>query len=215
MLQRMMRILAKTPGFTLVAVALLGAGIGANAVIFGALDAVLLRPLPVNHPEELVRMVQKTPQLGTRSSFEYSFYEALRDHSTTLAAVFGEEEMRVAMNEPRPAEQIQLSLVTPEYFDVVGVSALIGRTLTAEDARENPGIIPAVLSYGFWRRRFDGDPGAIGGTLTLNGPKFTIVGVMPREFNGTSLDTSPDVRLPLHVVPLMFDGAETQRDRSH
>jgi putative ABC transport system permease protein len=83
------RMLAKTPGFTLVAVALLGAGIGANAVLFSALDAVVVRPLPVNHPEELVRMVQKTPSRGTSSSFTYPFYEALRDHSTTLAMVFG------------------------------------------------------------------------------------------------------------------------------
>jgi predicted permease len=199
------RKLAKTPGFTLVSVALLGAGIGANAVIFSALDAVLLRPLPVKHPEELVRMVQKSPQLGTRSSFEYRFYEALRDHSTTLAAVFGEEELWVALNEPRPAEQIRLSLVTPEYFEVLGVPAATGRSLTRDDAKENPGLIPAVLSYEFWRRRFDGDPGAVGGALMLHGHKVVIVGVMPREFNGTSLDTSPDVRLPVRAAPLLFD----------
>src|SRR5580704_6840197 len=140
------RKLAKTPGFTLVSVALLGAGIGANAVIFSALDAILLRPLQVKHPEELVRMVQKSPQLGTRSNFEYPFYEALRDHSTTLSAVFGEEELWVALNEPRPAEQVRLSLVTPEYFDELGVQALVGRTLLRADANENPGMIPAVLS---------------------------------------------------------------------
>lgn len=202
------RMLAKTPGFTLVAVALLGAGIGANVVIFSALDAVLLRLLPVKHPEELVRMVQKTPQLGTRSSFEYAFYEALRDHSTTLAAVFGEEEGRVAMNQPQPAEQIQVNIVTPELFEVLGVPAMLGRTLNAGDAAENPGMIPAVLSYGFWRRRFDGDPGAIGRTITLHEHKFAIVGVMPREFNGTSMDTAPDVRLPLRAALLIFDWDE-------
>jgi predicted permease len=205
------RRLAKSPGFTLVSVALLGAGIGANAVIFSALDAVLLRPLPVRHPEELVRMVQKSPQLGTRSSFEYPLYEALRDHSTTLSAVFGEEELWVALNEPRPAEQVRASFVTPEYFEVLGVSALAGRTLTRDDANENPGLIPVVLSYGFWRRRFDGDPSAIGATLTVGGHKLAIVGVMPREFNGTSLDTSPDVRLPLRAAPLMLGAVNAPR----
>jgi predicted permease len=199
------RKLAKTPGFTLVAVLLLGAGIGATTVIYSALDAVLLRPLPVQHPENLVRMVQKSPQLGTRSSFEYPFYEALRDHSTTLSAVFGEEELWVALNEPRPAEQLRLSLVTPEYFEVLGVPALLGRALTRDDAKENPGMIPAIVSYGFWRRRLDGDPSAIGATLTMHGHKFAIVGVMPRDFNGTSLDTSPDVRLPVRAAPLVFD----------
>jgi len=202
------RMLVKAPGFTVIAVALLGAGIGANVVIFSALDAVLLRPLPVKHPDELVRMVQKTPQLGPRSSFEYAFYEALRDHSTTLAAVFGEEERRVAMNEPQPAEQIQVNVVTPEFFDVLGVPALLGRTLNAGDAAENPGMIPAVLSYGFWRRRFDGDPGVIGRTITLHGHKFAIAGVMPREFNGTSMDTAPAVRLPLRAALLIFDWDE-------
>src|ERR1019366_8104525 len=89
------RLLAKGPVFTAIAAGLLAAGIGANAVIFSAVDAVLLRPVPVEHPEALVRIVQKTQQLGTRSSFIYPFYEALRDHSTTLSTVFGEEEFRV------------------------------------------------------------------------------------------------------------------------
>lgn len=199
------RKLAKSPGFTLIFVALLGAGIGANTVIFSALDAVLLRPLPVKHPENLIRIVQKTPQLGTRSSFEYPLYEAIRDHSTTLATVFGEEESWVALNEPRPAEQIRLSIVTPEYFDALGVPALIGRTLSRDDAKENPGLIPAVLSYGFWRRRFDADPAALSRTVTLRGHKFAIAGVMPRDFNGTSQDTSPDLRVPLPAARFLLD----------
>ena len=172
-------------------------GIGANVVILSALDAGLLRPLPAKHPEDLVRMVQKTPQLGARSSFKYAFYQALRDHSTALAADFGEEEWRVAMNQPRPAEQIPVNVVTPEFFEVLGVPALLGRTLNAGDGAENPGMIPAILSYGFWRRRFDCDPGVIGRTITLHGHKFEVVGVMPHEFNGTSKDGAPDVRLPV------------------
>jgi predicted permease len=208
------RMLAKAPAFTVIAVALLGAGIGANAVIFSALDAVLLRPLPVKNPQELVRMVQKTPQLGTRSSFEYPFYEALRDHSTTLSTVFGEEELRVAMNEPRPAEEIQATVVTPEFFDVLGVPALLGRTLTADDAKENPDMIPAVLSYGFWRRRFDGEARALGRTITLHGHKFVIVGVMPREFNGISMDVAPDVRLPLRAAMAVSEWGDNLPDVS-
>jgi hypothetical protein len=163
------RLLAKGPVFTAIAAGLLAAGIGTNVVIFSAVDAVLLRPVPVKHPETLVRIVQKTPPLGTRSSFIYPFYEALRDHSTTLSTVFGEEEFRVAMNQPRPAEQIRVTAVTPEFFDSLGVPPLYGRTLTAQDAAENPGIIPAVLSYGFWSRRFDRDRRAVGQT---NGPRF-------------------------------------------
>jgi predicted permease len=201
------RMLAKTPGFTLVAAGLLAAGIGASSVIFSAVDAVLLRPLPVRHPEELVRIVQKTPQLGTRSSFSYLFYENLRDHSTTLASVFGEQEWLSAMNEPSPAEEIRLGLVTPEFFETLGVPAMYGRTLTREDAKETPGAPPVVLSYSFWRRRFNADPGAIGQTITLKKQKFSIAGVMPREFNGISADTSPDVRVPVRAAPLLVDYA--------
>ncbi|HLH37801.1 MAG TPA: ABC transporter permease [Bryobacteraceae bacterium] len=199
------RMLRKSPGFTAIAVALLGAGIGATTVIYGALDAVMLRPLPVKNPGELVWMVQKTPQLGTRSSFPYAFYQALRDHSTTLSSVFAEQDFRVAMNEPRPAEQIEVMLVTPEFFDVLGVPAMLGRTLNADDNKENPGMIPAVLSYGFWRRRFHGDASAIGKTITLRQRRYAIAGVMPREFNGISIDVSPDVRLPLRALPLIAD----------
>ena len=199
------RMLKKSPAFTAIAVALLGAGIGANAVMFSALDAVLLRELPVKNPRNLVWMVQKTPQLGTRSSFEYAFYEALRDHSTTLSAVFGEQQFYVAMNEPQPAEQLQVTLVTPEFFDVLGVPPMLGRTLNADDNKENPGMIPAVLSYGFWRRRFDGEASAIGRTITLREHQYLIVGVMPREFNGISMDVSPDVRLPLRAFAVILD----------
>jgi predicted permease len=199
------RMLKKSPAFTAIAVALLGAGIGANAVMFSALDAVLLRELPVKNPDELVWMVQKTPQLGTRSSFQYGFYEALRDHSTTLSIVFGEEPWYVAMNQPRPAEQVQVTTVTPEFFDALGVQALIGRTLNADDAKENPGMIPAVLSYGFWRRRFNGDTKAVGETITLHEHKFVIVGVMPQDFNGISMDVSPDVRVPFRAFSMLID----------
>src|SRR5580704_14792548 len=84
------RMRRKRPGSTAAIVGLLALGIGAATVIFSVFDAVLLRPLPVRHPEQLVRMVQHLPRIGTRSDFPVKYYEALRDHSTTLAAVFGE-----------------------------------------------------------------------------------------------------------------------------
>jgi predicted permease len=199
------RMLAKSPGFTFIAAGLLAAGIGATTVIFSAVDAVMLRPLPVKHPEELVRMVQRTPQLGARSYFSYLFYEDLRDHSSTVAIPFGESEWSVAMNQPLPAEEIRATLVTPEFFEALGVSALYGRTLTRDDAGEAPGAPPAVVSYGFWQRRFNGEASAVGREITLREHKFTIVGVMPREFNGISADTSPDVRVPARTAPLLVE----------
>jgi len=202
------RMLAKSPGFAVIAAGLLAAGIGANTVIFSAMDAVMLRPLPVRNPQELVRMVQRSPQLGTRSYFSYLFYEDLRDHAASLSVVFGEEERTASMNEPAPAEEVRVNVVTPEFFDALGVSALYGRTLTREDAKDSAGAPPAVLSYAFWRRRFDADPRAIGKLITLKNQKFVIVGVMPRGFNGISVDTSPDVRVPARVAPMLVDYGE-------
>jgi len=199
-----LRMLARSPAFTLVAVALLGVGVGATALIFSACDAILWRPLPVRHPEELVRMVQRIPRIGTSSAFHYSFYQALRERSTTLAAVFGEAPIDVVMNQPAPAEQVRIHMTTPEFFEVLSVPALLGRTLASEDATSNSGMPPAVLSYGFWRRRFNGDPAAVGRTLVLHGHSFVIVGVMPRGFNGTSVDTAPEVRVPFNAFQMLW-----------
>src|SRR5580658_6526333 len=128
------RILWRSPGSTLALAGLLALGIGAATVIFSVFDAVLLRPLPVRHPEELVRMVQRLPKIGTQSNFPLQYYEALRDHSTTLAAVFAETtDYPYAMSDPLPAEQILVHMVTPEFFDALGVPALYGRVLTPED----------------------------------------------------------------------------------
>jgi putative ABC transport system permease protein len=202
------RMLARSPGFTLVAVALLAVGIGANALIFTAIDAILWRPLPVRHAEELVRMVQRIPRIGTSGRFHDSFYQALRARSTTLSAVFGEAPIDVAMNRPTPAEQVRVHMATPEFFEVLGVPPLVGRTLTGDDAKANRGTPPAVLSYGFWRRRFNGDREAVGRTIVLHGHPFVIVGVMPRAFNGTSVDTAPDVRVPLQNFRELWTGPE-------
>ena len=110
------RMLAKTPGLTLSAIVLLAIGIGGGTLLFSAFEAVWLRPLPAPHPERLVRMVQDLPRLGKRSFFSYSYYRSLKEHSTMLAAVFGELEWTVAMTEPGPAEQVRVGAVTPEFF---------------------------------------------------------------------------------------------------
>jgi putative ABC transport system permease protein len=203
------RMLARSRAFALVAVALLVVGIGANALIFSAFDAILWRPLPVRHPEELVRMVQHIPRIGTSSTFHYSFYQALRDRSTTLSAIFGEAAIDVAMSQPTPAEQVRVHMATPEFFQVLGTPALAGRTLTEDDAKVNSATPSAVLSYDFWRRRFNADPDAVGRTIVLHARPFVIVGVMPRAFNGTSVDTAPDIRVPLSSFEVLWSEPQT------
>ena len=194
------RTLSKSPGFTFAATGLLAAGIGVTTLIFSAVDAILLRPLPVSHPEQLVRMVQRVPRAGTISAMPYHVYENLRDHSTTLSSVFGEYPIDLSMSEPEPAEQVRVHFTTPEFFDQLGVRAQLGRTLSAADANESDGAPPAVLSYGFWARRFQSDPGAIGKTIRLSHFLFVVAGVLPRGFNGVAADTAPDVCVPFRTL---------------
>ncbi len=202
------RMLAKNPGFTLLVTGLLALGIGATTVIFSLFDAVFLRPLPVRHPEELVRMAQQyLPRIRSQSNFRYAYYEVLRDHATTLAAAFGEtgRDFHFAMSDPEPPEEITVRGVTPNFFEALGVRALRGRVLLPDDADEKPGLPAAVLSYGFWQRRFGGDPGVVNRrTILVNGHRFVIVGVMPRDFNGLTVDTAPDVRVPLRAYLLLL-----------
>ena len=178
--------------------------------MFSLFDARVMRPLPVNHPRELVRIVQRRARLGTRSEFPYRWYEVLRDHATSFASVFAESgtdmDFRFAMTAPGPATQISISPVTAEFFEGLGARALYGRTLKREDARSGSDLPPAVLSYRFWKNRFRGDPRVVdGGTIDLQRHRFAIVGVMPREFNGWSVDTSPDV---LNSLADVFAGHE-------
>ncbi len=200
----------KNIGFTLVAVSLLAIGIGASAIIFRAVDALLLRALPVHRPAELVRMVQRLPTIGTRSAFFYTFYSGLR-HSTTLAGAFGQLTVRAALTDPMPPEQVSVDLITPEYFDLLGVTPRYGRTLTASDFNEKEATPPAVLSYDFWRRRFNGDPHAVGRSIKLHGHIFSIVGVMSSEFNGISVESAPAIRVPLSAFPLLATSKEQRR----
>ena len=200
-----LRVLARNPGSSFLIVGLLSLGLGATTVIFSLFDATFLRTLPVRHPEELVRMVQRAPKLGTYSNFPYVCYRTFHDHATTLSAVLGETSYdHFRLSDPQPAEEITVHGVTPEYFEGLGVQALYGRVLFPTDATEAPGMPPAVLSYAFWRRRFGGDAGVVKGrSLLVNGHRFAIVGVMPRDFNGLALDATPDVRVPLRAyLPL-------------
>ncbi len=211
-----LRILARNRGSTALIVSLLALGTGASTTIFSLFDAVLLRPLPVRHPEQLVRMVQRLPRpLGARSEFPYAYYKALRDHSKTLGSVFAETEWHdhFRMTEPEPAEEITVYGVTADFFDALGSRPLLGRLLSTDDATRNFDTPPAVLSYNFWRKRFGGNAGSIEGqTLAISGHRFSIVGVMPRGFHGLSVDSGPDVRIPLQAYSLL--AAEFDVDRT-
>jgi predicted permease len=210
------RIFLKSPGFTLVAVLTLALGIGANTAIFSLINAVMLKSLPVQDPQQLVLFQwddNKWPpnfsQTGwdSKYSFSYPTFRQFRAQSTVLSSAFAwvplgfnDQNTTVGINgEPTLASG---EMVTGEYFSGLGVTPLLGRGITEAD--ENPGAPRvAVISYAYWSRRFARASSIIGQGVTLNGIPFTIVGVTPPSFYGVQVGTEPDLWVPFDDKPSM------------
>src|SRR5262245_239259 len=174
------RMLMKNPGFTLIAVITLALGIGANAAIFSAVNAVLLRPLPFKDPGRLVWIWGTVPKFGqaNHSPVEFLAYQAQQTAFTEMAAYRNMPFTVTGGGEP---EYVQGVIVSPNYFSLLGVPAARGRVFQPEDVR--PGASrEAVVSYDLWQKRYGGDPSLIGRPFTINGESATVIGVMPPDF---------------------------------
>jgi putative ABC transport system permease protein len=188
------RMLLKNPGFTFIAVLTLSLGIGANTAIFSIVNAVLLRPFPYQEPERLVMLQERVSSVGFSPS--YPNFADWRDQSTafaSMAAVRGNESFNfTGAGDP---ERLQGRIVSAGFFSTLGIQPLLGRDFLAEDDR--PGATPAaILSYGFWQRRFGADESVIGKQLTLNNQSFTVVGVTASNFQfGAEVDVSVPIGL--------------------
>jgi predicted permease len=188
-----LRILAKTPSFTLVAVLSLALGMGANTATFSLIDAVLIESLPVRDPQRLVLISEK----GSLP-LSHPLYEYIREHNQPLSGVvafhaFANWNVSITGE----TELMTGQLVSGDYFRVLGIHAAAGRLLSPDDDRV-PGEHPvAVISYSLWRRRFGSDRGAIGKTIRIYDHPFTVVGVTPPEFFGTQAGFMPEVTIPL------------------
>ncbi|HLY20444.1 MAG TPA: ADOP family duplicated permease [Bryobacteraceae bacterium] len=191
------RLLAKSPLFAATAALLLAVGISANTLIFSVVNALLLRPLPVSRPQNLVRLVEVHPNNFVTWTIPYNFCDAAAARDPDFSEVICQGEADVAFSDGAATERVRVHLVSPNFFSSLGVPAYIGRTLTAGDERGQ--AMNAVVSYGFWRRRLQGDVSAAGKRVILGGQPFTIVGVSPEGFNGLAVDTSPDIRVPAAV----------------
>src|SRR5919112_4960522 len=191
------RRLSKSPGFTLVAVASLALGIGANTAIFSLVNTVLLRPLPVARPERLVS-VSVLGKDDSMLAFSYPSYKDYRDRGgDVLAGLFAERLAPMSLSRAGGNERVWGYLVTGNYFDVLGVGAARGRTFTPEEDRAALSAPVAVLSDACWRRRFGADPSVVGRDVLLNGHPFRVVGVMPEGFSGAEVIYTPEVWLPM------------------
>jgi putative ABC transport system permease protein len=202
-----LRLIGRAPGFAATALATLALGIGANTAIYSAVDATLLRPLPYDDPDRLVMVWEDMSHLGfaanTPAPANYFDWKARNQVFTDMAATRGST---ANLTSDGPPEQVIGRRVTANFFDLLGVRPLLGRTFTADDDRTAPPIV--VLSYGLWQRRYGGEPSAIGTSIVMSGMTRTIVGVMPPQFSFRGRDV--DFWLPAPFTP-----AETAVRGSH
>ncbi|HVT16418.1 MAG TPA: ABC transporter permease [Thermoanaerobaculia bacterium] len=201
------RMLRKSPGFTAVALLSLAFGVGANCAIFGVVDALLLKSLPVAGAERLVALSARLPSGELFPLFSYPAYERLaaaRPVCSGLVAFTDQFRATVrpegaaeAATPGRMPETANAALVSANFFSLLGVGTASGRTFGAEEGRP-PGPHPvAVMSYGYWQRRYGRDPRVVGRALRVNGAAVTVVGVAARGFTGLFADAAPDLFLPL------------------
>jgi len=209
------RLLARNPGFAAIAIVTLAIGIGANTAIFSLFNGLLLNRLPVREPERLVLFTSNagegtstgSPATGPWRLFSteaYAYLQAQTQPFESLAAVrSGPSTVSVRLaGDQSAAERAVAHPVSGNYFQTLGVSAAIGRTLQADDDR--PAASPvAVVSDGYWRQKLHADAQAIGRVAILNGTAFTIVGVTPREFFGERVRRAPDFWVPLTLQPVI------------
>jgi putative ABC transport system permease protein len=174
------RILFHNPGFTTVAVLTIGLAIGANASIYSVVDAVLLRPLPFREPEQLVSIWETRLDRGwTQASFTRANFWDLHDQNRTFTGVAAMEFRSINLTGEGFPEQLRLGRVSAGFWNVLGVTALVGRTFVeGEDAPGAPRTV--LLGHGFWRTRFGGDPAVVGREVVLNGQSIPVIGVLPR-----------------------------------
>src|SRR5581483_9841539 len=194
------RMLRRSPCFSITAILTLAVGLGVSSSIFTLLYSAVLRPLPVKQPERIVNVYQSIEGAGRRIQgsplfVSYAEYTDYREQTNAFAglAAYAETRLPLAGGE---AESINGLLVSDNYFSVLGAATAVGRTFAESDCQAAGACPLAVLSYGFWQRRFGGDPGIVGEALLLNRQRCTIVGILAPDFRGTEM-VAPDVYVPL------------------
>ncbi len=193
-----LRVLRKSPGFTVVTSLTLMLGIGANVVVFGVLNAVLLRSLDISDPESLYQIRHKQWMIGRLLTTSYPAFEDFRRRNTTfsgMAAIFGYSQ--ASLRWQNAVKNVSGDEVTGNYFDLLGVKPEFGRFFHASDEHGADSAPFVVLSDDFWRSAFQADRGIVGATVQLNKHPFTVVGVAPAQFHGTERFVWPDYWIPM------------------
>lgn len=216
------RTLFKTPFVTVVAILSLALGIGANVAIFSLFDQILLRSLPVPEPERLVNLASPGPKSGSVSCndaggcdeiFSYAMFRDLEQARTRFSGLAAHRSFGANLAFQRQTLSTDGTLVSGSYFPVLAMPPALGRLLTPADDQEIGAHPVAVLSHRYWTTQLGADPGVLNQTLVVNGHPFTIVGVAPRGFDGTTLGLQPSVFVPLTMRALVSPGFDGFDDR--
>ena len=207
-----LRMLVKSPVTTAVAILSLALGIGANTAIFSLLNVLIVRPLPIRDPGQLVRLSSTTPRNPDRESpLSLAMYQEIRKDQRVFSDLFAWTGGGIVNIEANGAKYAaSMSTVTGEYFSTLGIQPLLGRLITPDDLSLDSGLpaAVAVIGYGCWQRRYSGDPTVIGKTIRVEDRPLTIIGVTRESFSGLLIDAAPDV-----TVPIGYSGRTTYRDR--
>ncbi len=207
----------KAPGFTAAAVIVLALGIGANTAVFSLVHAILFTPPSYHRPAEIVQVFsqdKKNPK--SFRAFSYATYCDIRDHNNVFDGVFAHDTTVVGLGENGETRRTTADMVSANYFSVLGVAPAAGRAFLPEEETPGRGERVAIVSYSYWQKQ-GRDSALLGRTLTLNGRPFTIVGIMPKGFTGTTSLFAPEVWVPLgvyeEVTRQLAGGRKTLSDR--
>jgi predicted permease len=210
------RSFLKSPVFTVVAVASLALGIGANTAIFTLMDQVLLRSLPVRDPGQLVMVFARGSHYGSNwgsNSMSYPMYRDLRDQNQVFSGMIGRFTTQTSLSHEGQTERISTELVSGNYFDVLGVQPALGRLITPEDDKAPGAGTVVVLSHDYWQSRFGGKPEILGKIVRVNNYPMTVIGISQAGFHGVDIGSHPQVMVPITMKKQMTPGWDALEDR--
>ena len=199
-LRHALRLLVKSPGFTLVAVLTLALGTGVNTTVFSLINGILLRPMPVAHPEQIVVLAARQEGSPGFQSFSYPDYQDIRSQTDAFSDILAYRVSLVGLSVDGKGEHCVVSRVTGNYFTTLGIQPALGRFILPSEG-QTPGADPIfVLGYAYWQKRFGGDKSVIGKQVDIDGHPVTIVGVAPKGFAGMYSFLNMDGYLPLSAA---------------
>ena len=209
------RSLAKRPAFTTLAVLSLALGIGANTAIFSLVNAIILRPSPIDRPEEVVNLYLHQASFAF-STFSYPDFEDVRDGTTDVFSDVGAAQLvPVQLDQNQSVTLVAGEAVTGNYFPMLGIDAMLGRTLLPSDDVSRGGHPVVMLDHGYWQSAFGGDPDVVGTELRVGGRPYTVVGVAPPDFQGSLRGIRPVLYAPYMMVEELLGSSIFEERGNH